>query len=66
MQTTRDLGLEDMLSEPMIERLMKSDRIRTEDARALYAEVAHRIRKMPDRHGENVCGDRVSRDIIYG
>lgn len=67
MQTIRDPGLDDMLSEPMIVRLMKSDRIRAEDARALYAEVAHRIRNAPDRLAEEQSPDRkASRDIIYG
>ncbi|MHB2168528.1 hypothetical protein [Alsobacter sp. R-9] len=45
MQTIRDPGLDDILSEPMIVRLMASDRIRAEDARALYAEVSVRIRE---------------------
>jgi hypothetical protein len=67
MQTIRDPGLDDMLSEPMIVRLMKSDRISAEDARALYAEVAHRIRKSPDRHNDEMNRDRqAARDIIYG
>jgi hypothetical protein len=67
MQTIRDPGLDDMLSEPMIVRLMKSDRISAEDARALYAEVARRIRKPPDRQDvEAVRDSRPARDIIYG
>jgi hypothetical protein len=67
MQTIRDPGLDDMLSEPMIVRLMKSDRIRAEDARALYAEVADRIRETTDRqHGEKTPDGRPVRDIIYG
>lgn len=67
MQTIRDPGLDDILSEPMIVRLMASDRIRTEDARALYAEVAHRIRKSEDRpSGERVAGVQPPREIIYG
>jgi hypothetical protein len=67
MQTIRDPGLDDMLSEPMIVRLMKSDRISAEDARALYAEVAHRIRKPLDQHdGEAALDSRPAREIIYG
>jgi hypothetical protein len=54
MLTVRDPGLEDMLSEPMIVRLMASDRIRAEDARALYAEIADRLRDRGDRHTADV------------
>jgi hypothetical protein len=67
MQTIRDPGLDDMLSEPMIVRLMKSDHISAEDARALYAEVAHRIRKPPDHQdGEAFRDSPPTREIIYG
>lgn len=67
MQTIRDPGLDDMLSEPMIVRLMASDRIRTEDARALYAEVARRIRKPEERHeGCRTAGVQKPGGIIYG
>lgn len=67
MQTVRDPGIDDILSEPMIVRLMASDRVRAEDARALYAEVAGRLRKRDDRRegdAPRACSQRGG--IIYG
>jgi len=43
MLTVRDPGLEDMLSEPMIVKLMASDRVSAEEARALFADIAKRL-----------------------
>ena len=47
MLTVRDPGLEDMLSEPMIVKLMASDRVSAEEARALFADIAKQLK---DRH----------------
>lgn len=47
MLTVRDPGLEDMLSEPMIVKLMASDRVSAEEARALFADIAKQLK---DKH----------------
>ena len=66
MQTIRDPGLDDILSEPMIVRLMASDRIRAEDARALYAEVSVRIRERAHRDDHAAHpGVRREKGIVY-
>ncbi len=66
MQTVRDPGIDDILSEPMIVRLMASDRVRAEDARALYAEVAVRIRKRDERSTAETPRTGNRGGIIYG
>lgn len=67
MHTGKDPGLDDMLSDPLVVRLMNSDRIRAEDARALLAEVADRIRDQRDRELADLSGrgPRRGGEIVY-
>lgn len=66
MHTIRDPGLEDMLSDPLIQMLMSSDRVRADDARALWTATADRLRL--GRRDERVanCGREVTRAMRPG
>ncbi|MCP8940142.1 hypothetical protein NK718_16565 [Alsobacter sp. SYSU M60028] len=61
MQTMRDPGLEDMLSDPLIQLLMSSDHVCADDARALWTETAARLRVQRSWDKVAQCGREASR-----